>query len=188
MCSTKHVSCLLFFLLESTPTTTRHQSKNKDFPSNFTVHLVRECTFVCLCAINWKPNNHDTVHVYRKRVTTRRLRGCVSAPIVLSRRTAATTVRTATTRFSFFFALLHRMKTEREMYREVHCERITFNNDGDDTTFIVFAYFLFILKIVCFLFTLIVCALMLFCFVFVKKALFLLRSIPHILICLKIIK
>lgn len=120
--------------------------------------------FVCLCAINWKPNNHDTVHVYRKRVTTRRLRGCVSAPIVLSRRTAATTVRTATTRFSFFFALLHRMKTEREMYREVHCERITFNNDGDDTTFIVFAYFLFILKIVCFFFTLIVCALMLFCF------------------------
>lgn len=119
---------------------------------------------LCLCAINWKPNNHDTVHVYRKRVTTRRLRGCVSAPIVLSRRTAATTVRTATTRFSFFFALLHRMKTEREMYREVHCERITFNNDGDDTTFIVFAYFLFILKIVCFFITLIVCALMLFCF------------------------
>lgn len=74
------------------------------------------------------------------------------------------------------------------MYREVHCERITFNNDGDDTTFIVFAYFLFILKIVCFLFTLIVCALMLFCFVFVKKALFLLRSVPHIVICLKIIK
>lgn len=150
VCSTKHVSYLLFFLL--TPTTTRHQSKNKDFPSNFTVHLVRECTFVCLsvCTINWKPNNHDTVHVYRKRVTTRRLRGCVSAPIVLSRRTAVTTVRTPTTRFSFFFALLHRMKTEREMYREVHCERITFNNDGDDTTFIVFAYFLFILKIVCF--------------------------------------
>lgn len=79
------------------------------------------------------------------------------------------------------------MKTEREMYREVHCERITFNNDGDDTTFIVFAYFLFILKIV-FFFTLIVCALMLFCFVFVKKALFLLRSVPHIVICLKIIK
>lgn len=62
------------------------------------------------------------------------------------------------------------MKTEREMYREVHCERITFNNDGDDTTFIVFAYFLFILKIVFFVYSHCVCSNVVLFFVFVKKA------------------
>lgn len=168
----QHETCFLSIVFPfrvNTNNNTPPIEKTRIFLQILPFIYVRECTFVCLCAINWKPNNHDTVHVYRKRVTTRRLRRCVSAPIVLSRRTAATTVRTPTTRFSFFFALLHIMKTEREMYREVHCERITFNNDGDDTTFIVFAYFLFILKIVCFLFTLIVCALMLFCFLFSSR-------------------
>lgn len=173
VCSTKHFSCLLFFLLESTPTRTRYQSKKQGFSFKFYRSFsARECTFVCLsvCAINWKPNNHDTVHVYRKRVTTRRLRGCVCAPIVLSRRTAVTTVRTATTRFflSFLRYFTEWRQSERCIERSI-CERITFNNDGDDTTFIVFSYFLFILKIVCFFFTLIVCALMLFCFLFSSR-------------------